>query len=102
MGIELRQIAPDDPVALELAEALRDEVEATPGGGRRRKAEGTAREIKRMYVVPAYRGSGVATQIHDELERRARERGFETGGIPADPGLQLESAVEPLVREASA
>jgi len=28
MGNELRQIAPDDPVALELAEALRDEVEA--------------------------------------------------------------------------
>jgi hypothetical protein len=27
MGNELRQIAPDDPVALELAEALRDEVE---------------------------------------------------------------------------
>ena len=33
------QIAPDDPVALELAEALRDGVEATPGGGRRRKAK---------------------------------------------------------------
>jgi GNAT superfamily N-acetyltransferase len=29
-----------------------------------------------MYM-PAYRGSGAATQIHDELERRARERGFE-------------------------
>ena len=28
MGIELRQIAPHDPVALERAEALRDEVEA--------------------------------------------------------------------------
>jgi hypothetical protein len=28
MGNELRQIAPDDPVALELAEVPRDEVEA--------------------------------------------------------------------------
>jgi hypothetical protein len=39
-------------------------------------------------VVPAYRGSGVATQILK-------------GGIPVDPGPQLESAVEPLIREAS-
>ena len=54
-----------------------------------------------MYVVPAYRGSGVATQILDELERRApieALNGRDTGGSRTT----LESAVEPLVREASA
>ena len=37
-------------------------------------------EIKRMYVSPASRGSGVATLLPlllEELENRARERGFE-------------------------
>ncbi len=29
-------------------------------------------EIKRMYVLPAYRGAGVARRILEELERRAR------------------------------
>ncbi len=36
---------------------------------------GTA-EIKRMYVVPEYRGAGVAKRILEELERRARGRGL--------------------------
>jgi putative acetyltransferase len=36
---------------------------------------GTA-EIKRMYVVPEYRGAGVAKRILEELERRKRERGL--------------------------
>lgn len=34
-------------------------------------------EIKRMYVAPANRGSGVATRLLEELENRARVRGFE-------------------------
>lgn len=38
-----------------------------------------------MYVVPAYRGSGVATQILDELEWRTRERGFERAGYRRIP-----------------
>jgi GNAT superfamily N-acetyltransferase len=33
-------------------------------------------EIKRMYVVPAYRGSGVARLLLEDLERRARAHGF--------------------------
>ena len=54
MGNGLSQIAPDDPGALELAEALRDEVEArqaetTAPRGRQRAAT----EIERTYVVPA-------------------------------------------------
>jgi GNAT superfamily N-acetyltransferase len=33
-------------------------------------------EIKRMYVVPAWRNRGVAGQIMAELERSAREMGY--------------------------
>jgi GNAT superfamily N-acetyltransferase len=32
-------------------------------------------EIKRMYVIPEYRGSGVAKRILEELERRAHRHG---------------------------
>jgi ribosomal protein S18 acetylase RimI-like enzyme len=34
-------------------------------------------EIRRIYVAPAYRGAGVARRLLAELERRAREHGFE-------------------------
>jgi GNAT superfamily N-acetyltransferase len=34
-------------------------------------------EIKRMYVVPSHRGAGIARRVLEELERRARARGFE-------------------------
>jgi GNAT superfamily N-acetyltransferase len=56
-------------------------------GGLRLLEEGTA-EIKRMYVEPFSRGSGVATAILRELESLARERSvtrllLETG--PAQP-----------------
>ncbi len=35
-------------------------------------------EVKRMYVAPAYRGRGVATQVLSELERWARELSYAT------------------------
>ena len=35
-------------------------------------------EIKRMYVVPAHRATGVARGLLHALEQRARERGFGT------------------------
>jgi GNAT superfamily N-acetyltransferase len=35
-------------------------------------------EIKRMYVVPAHRGTGVARRLLEALEQLARERGFGT------------------------
>lgn len=150
MRIEVREVPPDDPAMLRLAEALRDEVEergahngaARPdiplaeaiksdsdtlvayadqepvGMGALRLAGTGIAEIKRMYVVPAYRGAGVARQILTELERRARTRpaggppGHECaarrgespvqrGRIRRDRGLQLESAGRPLVREVS-
>ncbi len=79
MEIELRQVPPDDPSMLRLAEALRDEVEergaqAVGMGALRLLVPGTA-EIKRMYVVPEYRGAGVARRILEELEKRAQQHG---------------------------
>jgi GNAT superfamily N-acetyltransferase len=46
-----------------------------------------------MYMVRAYRGSGVATRILDELERRARERGFEVVRLDTHERV---TAVKPL------
>jgi GNAT superfamily N-acetyltransferase len=47
------------------------------GTGALRELEPGIAEIKRMYVLPAYRGSGIAGRILAELERRARGRGFQ-------------------------
>jgi GNAT superfamily N-acetyltransferase len=55
-----------------------------------------------MYVVPAYRGSGVATQILDELEWRTRERGFERAGYRRIPDYNSNPRSNRCVREASA
>jgi GNAT superfamily N-acetyltransferase len=46
-------------------------------GGLRLLAPGSA-EIKRMYVEPARRGTGVAIAILRALERRARDHGVTT------------------------
>jgi hypothetical protein len=51
MGNGLRQIAPDDPAALELAEALRDQVEARQADNGAAGRQRAATEIKRMYVA---------------------------------------------------
>jgi putative acetyltransferase len=49
--------------------------EATGCGALRLLGDGTA-EIKRMYVTPEARGTGVATSILRELEEHARRRGL--------------------------
>lgn len=46
------------------------------GCGGLRELDATEGEIKRMFVHPAHRGSGVATAIVGELERFATERGW--------------------------
>jgi len=50
---------------------------AAVGIGALRPLGGGVGEVKRMYVVPEYRGAGVAKRILDALEQLARERGFE-------------------------
>ncbi|GIE83729.1 GNAT family N-acetyltransferase [Actinoplanes regularis] len=46
------------------------------GCGALRQLDEHSAEVKRMYVVPAGRGSGVATAILRALETAARERGW--------------------------
>jgi putative acetyltransferase len=54
--------------------------------GALRRLDGSTAEIKRMYVVPAARGSGVATRVLRALEAAATERGWST--------LRLETGTE--------
>lgn len=42
-----------------------------------RPIDETHGEVKRMYVDPAYRGSGVATRMLRALEQDARDRGWD-------------------------
>jgi putative acetyltransferase len=65
--------------------ALGDDGVAIACGALRRLDAGSA-EIKRMYVVPERRGSGVATGVLRALESAAAERGWHT--------LRLETGTE--------
>jgi GNAT superfamily N-acetyltransferase len=47
------------------------------GTGALRPLEPGIAEIKRMYVLPAHRGAGIARRMLEELERRARGHGFQ-------------------------
>lgn len=59
----------------------------TPVGcGALRRLDDAAAEVKRMYVTPAARGSGVATAILRALEEAAAGRGWTT--------LRLETGTE--------
>jgi putative acetyltransferase len=48
------------------------------GCGALRRLDPTSAEVKRMFVTPSSRGSGVATAILRTLEERARARGWMT------------------------
>jgi GNAT superfamily N-acetyltransferase len=104
--IEVRRVAWDDPDGVALREAQQAEVSArygvddsepgpTPtaadmtlflvafdgeepvGCGGLRALDATHGEVKRMYVVPARRGTGVSTAILRRLEEEARALGWE-------------------------
>jgi GNAT superfamily N-acetyltransferase len=53
-------------------------------GGVKRLTEGTC-EIKKMYVVPAARGQGVARALLRELERLALELGYDIARLDTGP-----------------
>jgi GNAT superfamily N-acetyltransferase len=53
-------------------------------GGVKRLSEGIC-EIKKMYVVPALRGQGVARRLLHELERLALELGYEVARLDTGP-----------------
>ena len=44
-----------------------------------------ASEVKRLYVRPAYRGSGVAGALMDALEAHAREAGYDAVYLDSRP-----------------
>jgi GNAT superfamily N-acetyltransferase len=120
--VQVKPVTTDDPRMLQLAEALRDEVEergahngverpdrplaeavkadsdtlvafadqSAVGMGALRLLGTDMAEIKRMYVLPEYRGAGVARAILEELERRARERGL--SAVRLDTNARLVEA----------
>ncbi len=51
----------------------------------------TAMEVKRMYIVPAYRGKRIATQVLHELEKWSAELGFQKCVL--ETGKRLPEAV---------
>ncbi|GAA0922720.1 GNAT family N-acetyltransferase [Virgisporangium aurantiacum] len=62
---------------------------APVGCGALRRLDGSSAEVKRMYVVPAARGTGVARAVLTALEDAAKERGWttlrlETGTLQPD------------------
>ncbi|NEA53322.1 GNAT family N-acetyltransferase [Streptomyces sp. SID13666] len=68
--------------------AREDDGTAVGCGGLRHLGDGVG-EVKRMYVAPAWRGSGIALRILRALEDWARERGWtslrlETGDAQPD------------------
>ncbi len=55
------------------------------GCGALRRLDTTSAEVKRMYVVPASRGSGVAAALLRALEEAARSRGWTTLRLETGP-----------------
>ncbi|GAA0541918.1 GNAT family N-acetyltransferase [Paractinoplanes ferrugineus] len=53
--------------------------------GALRRLDPTSAELKRMYVAPASRGSGVATAVLRALEERAYSRGWTTLRLETGP-----------------
>ena len=48
-------------------------------------------EVKRMYVLPAYRGRGIASQVLAELEKWAAELSY--GGCILETGIKQPEAI---------
>ncbi len=75
---------------------------ATRGGealgcGALRRLDDRSAEVKRMYVSPASRGSGVATAILRALEAAAKQRGWST--VRLETGTAQPEAIRFYERE---
>jgi putative acetyltransferase len=73
-----------------------------PGGeaigcGALRALDAESAEVKRMYVVPGSRGSGVAPALLNALEDAARERGWTT--LKLETGVAQPDAIRFYERE---
>lgn len=62
------------------------------GCGALRRIEPTVGEIKRMYIVPAFRGRGFSRQILTFLEETARAQGYST--LRLEIGMKQPEAVD--------
>ena len=80
---------PDDEAA--------DGTDVAVGCGGLRTLDGTHGEIKRMYVVPERRGTGVSTALLSALEGEARGRGW--GRLVLETGDQQPDAMRLYERE---
>lgn len=78
------------PTAADVAHFYVAYVDGMPAGcGGLRALSADEHEIKRMYVTPAYRGTGISVAVLATLESTARERGvsrlvLETGTLQPD------------------
>jgi putative acetyltransferase len=66
--------------------------ETAVGCGAIKQYEGRTAEVKRMYVLPEFRGQGIAVQVLNELENWARELNF------SELILETGKAMNPAVR----
>ena len=67
------------------------------GCGGLRELDSTEAEIKRMFVDPSSRGTGVSTALLDRLERFGRERGYRR--LVLETGDQQPDAIRFYTRE---
>ena len=125
MPIEVASVSWDDPAAVALRAAQREEIDARYGAdtepgpkptaddivvflvasrdgepvgcGGLRAIDAEHGEIKRMYVVPAARGSGVAVAVLRALEAEARDRGWTR--LVLETGVEQPDAIRFYTRE---
>ncbi len=71
--------------------------ETPVGCGGLRTLDDVHGEIKRMYVIPERRGTGISTAVLTALEREARGRGWER--VVLETGDQQQDAVRFYERE---
>jgi len=74
-----------------------DENDNPLGCGGLRQRDDTEAEIKRMFVAPEHRGSGVSTAILRRLEQHGRERGW--ARLVLETGDQQPDAIRFYTRE---
>lgn len=85
------------PSAVEVFLLARDADGRAVGCGALRALDESSAEIKRMYVDPSARGTGVATAILRALEQRAREQGWTE--LRLETGTEQPDAVRFYERE---
>ncbi len=74
-----------------------DEDDNPMGCGGLRQRDDTEAEIKRMFVAPEHRGSGVSTAILQRLEQYGREQGW--ARLVLETGDQQPDAIRFYTRE---